>query len=92
MKSLRLSLAHAVPRCTQEAQAAETKRAEEVDAQPSNRQELVFEIVHFTSLPLVLQPSITFLSPSSTLLFFSSSDFVSSSLVRVFKQFTHCSI
>lgn len=52
MRGLRLSLAHAVLRRTQEAQEAETKMVEEVDEQPSNRQELVFEIVHSTSASL----------------------------------------
>lgn len=56
MKRLRLSLAHAVPLCTQEAQAAETKTDEEVDEQPSNRNELVFQTVRSTSPPLALQP------------------------------------
>lgn len=46
MRSLRLSLAHAAPRCTQEGQTAETKTEEEVNVQPGNRQGLVFEIVH----------------------------------------------
>lgn len=55
MRSPRLSLAHALPRCTQEAQTAETKTEEEVDVQPSNRQGLVFEIVHSTSTSLALQ-------------------------------------
>lgn len=55
MRSPRLSLAHAVPHRTQEAQTAETKTEEEVDVQPSNRQGLVFEIVHSTSTSLALQ-------------------------------------
>lgn len=52
MRGLRLSLAHAVLRCTQAAQEAETQMVEEVDEQPSNRQELVFEIVRSTSASL----------------------------------------
>lgn len=56
MRSLRLSLAHAAPRCTQEGQTAETKTEEEVNVQPGNRQGLVFEIVHSTS------PSSSFLT------------------------------
>lgn len=63
MKRLRLSLAHAVPLCTQEAQAAETKTDEEVDEQPSNRNELVFQTVHSTSPPLALQPHHLLLYP-----------------------------
>lgn len=46
MKSPRLSLAHAVPRSTQEAQTVERKTHEEVDVQTSYRKELVLEILH----------------------------------------------
>lgn len=49
MRGLRLSPAQAVPRSAQEAQEVETKTVKEVDEQPSNRQELVFEIVRSTS-------------------------------------------
>lgn len=56
MRGLRLSPAHAVPRCAQEVQEAETKTVKEVDEQPRNRQELVFEIVRSTS------PSSSFIS------------------------------
>lgn len=63
MKCLRLSLAHAVPLCTQEAQAAETKTDKEVDEQPSNRNELVFQTVRSTSPPLALQPHLLLLYP-----------------------------